>query len=55
MAISAVEWHQQRRARILARHPEVDSLQGTYPPSRLFILVLVGVDVALACALREGT
>jgi sphingolipid 4-desaturase/C4-monooxygenase len=53
MAGTAAEWHIERHKRILARHPEVRALQGTYPRSQAFIVALVVADVALAWAVRH--
>jgi len=55
MPATAVQWHIERHKRILARHPEVRALQGTYRPSQAFIVVLVAADVALAWAVRHTT
>jgi sphingolipid delta-4 desaturase len=54
VATTAVQWHLRRRARILAKHPEIRALQGPYPLSQVVILLLVAVDIALACALRSS-
>lgn len=55
MPTTAAQWHTHRRARILARHPEIRSLQGSYPLSRAIILALVAADVALAWAVRQSS
>jgi len=55
MPATAVQWHIERHKRILAHHPEVRALQGTYPLSQVFIVAAVAVDVALAWAVRHAS
>ncbi|MGO8971532.1 MAG: fatty acid desaturase [Myxococcaceae bacterium] len=55
MPAAAAQWHVLRHTRIVAKHPEVRSLQGTYPLSQLFIVGLVAVDVALAWAVHQSS
>jgi len=53
MPATAAQWHILRHARILANHPEVRLLQGTYPFSKVFIVALVAAEVTLAWAVRN--
>ncbi len=55
MPAAAAQWHVLRHTRILAKHPEVRSLQGTYPLSQLFILALVALDVGVAWSVRHAS
>lgn len=45
--------HIKRRAEILSKHPEIRNLYGAYPPSALYIILIVTTQIILAYFLRN--
>ena len=51
--LNAVEWHDTRRKRLLAAHPEARALVGRNPWSALFVVALVMLQLGLAVAAAQ--
>ena len=45
--------HIKRRAEILSKHPEIRNLYGAYPPSAIYIILIVTIQLIFAYFLRN--